>query len=158
MPENENDDRIRGTSRSFPYEREETERALREYEDLTGKVFFQQPKCRFQRCCCVDSDGKKKVCVPPAFGWMCERPAVMLKADLVTERNQEVKRRMKVEADKVNAKMQLAEKMAQMYLSSGEGRITFRKAAYRELLRRISNKDSTKDDHTGEKELVLSRR
>jgi hypothetical protein len=154
----EEDEGLRGFTRSFPYKREETQEALRDYEDVTGKVYIQHPKCRFRRCCCVDLEGKKKVCVPPAFGWMCERPAVMLKAHLVTGRNQEQRRRMKVEADRLNSKVQLAKKMAQIYLSSDEGRTSFRKAAYNELLLRISNNHGPMDKNDSEKNLDISRR
>jgi hypothetical protein len=103
-------------------------------------------------------EGKKKVCVPPAFGWMCERPAVMLKAHLVTGRNQEQRRRMKVEADRLNSKVQLAKKMAQIYLSSDEGRTSFRKAAYNELVLRISNNQDPMNKNDSEKKLDISRR
>lgn len=149
---------LRGFNRSFPYSRDDTNEALHDYEDVTGKVYFQHPKCRFQRCCCVDTQGKKRVCVPPAFGWMCERPAVMLKAHLLTERNQEQRRRMKVEADRLNSKVQLAKRTAQVYLSSAEGRIAIRKAAYRELLQRLSNNECSTDNHRIEKKPDISKR
>ena len=82
----------------------------------------------------------------------------MLKAYLGTERSQEEKRRMKVEADRIESKAQLVKKSANVYLSSDEGRIAIRKAAKSEFFQIRSINDSTTDSHGVEAKSDNSRR
>lgn len=41
------------------------------------------------RCACMGANGRRRVCVPPKAGWMCERKATLIKHDIILEREQE---------------------------------------------------------------------
>lgn len=41
------------------------------------------------RCGCMGANGRRRVCVPPKVGWMCERKATLIKHDIILEREQE---------------------------------------------------------------------
>lgn len=37
----------------------------------------------------MGANGRRRVCVPPKAGWMCERKATLIKHDIILEREQE---------------------------------------------------------------------
>lgn len=45
----------------------------------------------FHRCGCVDENGKRRVCVPPMNGYMCTRDALLIKKELVRQREKDNK-------------------------------------------------------------------
>ncbi len=65
-------------AQAFPYERAEVERVLRSFTDPCGPV-TKEAKANFRRCGCVDAGGRRRVCVPPAPGFMCTRRALLFK-------------------------------------------------------------------------------
>ena len=44
---------------------------------------------QFRRCACVDAFGHRRVCVPPAAGFMCTRPALLLKMEIKLQRQKD---------------------------------------------------------------------
>ena len=41
----------------------------------------------FRRCSCVDDEGKRKPCIPPKVGFMCERICTLFKTHIVRKRD-----------------------------------------------------------------------
>ncbi|KAH8060185.1 hypothetical protein JL722_5147 [Aureococcus anophagefferens] len=76
----------KGRCTSLPFQREEIEKVLENYRDAEGRVYIRNQKCYFRRCACVDKRGRRKVCVPPQQGWMCERQADIFKMHVVLQR------------------------------------------------------------------------
>jgi hypothetical protein len=41
------------------------------------------------------STGRRRVCIPPRVGWMCERRATLIKRDIILEREQLERQRIR---------------------------------------------------------------
>jgi len=124
---------LKGAINSFPYERREVEQALAEFRDAGGKIFVYEDKARFRRCCCVGEDGKRKVCVPPKVGYMCERKAIMIRTRFVLESTMVVRRRIQNETARIEQATEAAKKVAKEYLDSEEGKEAVRLLAEQRL-------------------------
>ena len=66
---------------SFDYDKDQVERVLSTFRDPWGSVCLER-EAMFKRCACVDDTGRRRVCVPPATGYMCKRPALLLKMEV----------------------------------------------------------------------------
>ena len=81
----------------------------------------------------MGKDGKKKVCVPPKPGWLCERPAIMVRSHLVLESTMIKKRRIQNEELRILEAIEASKKVVKLYLSSEEGKETIRLVAEERL-------------------------
>jgi len=73
----------------YSYDKEEVDRVLASFKDPWGPVCVEVQECLFRRCGCVDGKGKRRVCVPPAPGFMCTRPALLLKVEVKLQRQKD---------------------------------------------------------------------
>lgn len=79
-------------AQSFPFERDYLDRVLRTFKDPWSAVCIESGDDKpvmFRRCGCVDEQGKRKVCVPPQAGFMCSRPALLLKMEVKLQRQKD---------------------------------------------------------------------
>jgi len=128
---NDDGNNKKGDITSFPYERREVESTLSSYQDAAGAILKYNPQARFRRCSCVNNNGKKFVCIPPKIGWMCTRPAMMVKTSITFERQMTEKRRQQNERNVIDAAVASADRSARRYLGTDEGIVTVRKVAER---------------------------
>ncbi len=127
---------LKGVTTSYLYERHEVERILTKYQDAGGRILRYEPKALFRRCCCIEkgaSKGAGRVCVPPKIGFMCQRPAVMVRTSIVMESAMVERRRKKNEELRVEEAARAGEKIAVEYLNTEEGLEMLQESAEKEL-------------------------
>ena len=110
---------------SFPFERHDVEQALFEFRDAAGPIVRKNPNGLFRRCAC------SKVCVPPKLGFMCEKPALLVRTKVAYEENMREKRRVLAEEKRISDAIQAVSTVAEHYLNSEEGRLMVREEAER---------------------------
>ncbi|KAJ8609631.1 hypothetical protein CTAYLR_006267 [Chrysophaeum taylorii] len=115
-----------GRATCLPYAREEVEKVLRTYRDAEGCVQIENARTYFRRCACVDARGNRRVCVPPAPGWMCEREATLVKMRVVLQREKIERERRRRERLAVDQAIEEARLAAREFAQSEEGIATFR--------------------------------
>ncbi|CAM9416847.1 unnamed protein product, partial [Discosporangium mesarthrocarpum] len=135
----------RGRGTSFDYTREEVDRVLREYRDPAGRVMRTQMQT-FRRCGCIDAQGRRRVCVPPKVGWMCERKATLIKHDIILEREQAERQKQVAEQEDIDFRIQLAKKIVKEHAETPEGKIEYARKAIKiaEELTRQKEASSTR--------------
>jgi len=114
----------RGYVQQFPFERNEVDHVVANFQDPYGAV-TRKKMCMFKRCMCVDQNGNRRVCVPPKPGWMCERMACLLKMDICLEREKAERERVKREHAAIEAAQEAGKEMAKDYCESDEGKKYF---------------------------------
>lgn len=114
---------------SFDYSEQEVMHALTNYSDAVGPVLRMQ-KAMFRRCACLDSEMKRRPCVPPAPGYMCLRDCVLLKKELVRERDKHDRMWQAYKSDGMRDAMKRADYEAKLYLDSAEGQLWLENTAY----------------------------
>jgi hypothetical protein len=115
--------------KEFPFDKKEVYWAWSSYGDAYGGVMKRQ-KCWFTLCGCVDAEGKRKPCVPPKLGYMCDRQATMLKVSLVLKRQKQERLWNAYITNGVEDGVRRAEKEAKDYLDSTEGALWLTQLAY----------------------------
>ena len=82
----------------FPFSQREVMWAFSNYSDAYGPVLKRQ-RIMFRRCACVEQvDGvdengrnvkvdRRKPCVPPEMGYMCYRECLLIKANIIREKD-----------------------------------------------------------------------
>ena len=116
--------------RSFAYYRADVEKALIEFCDAGGKVAHHLAKAKFRRCSCMSNSAEKKPCGRSiADGWMCQRSALLLRMNIIRERDMAETKRANLEKTQVDAAVDSAERAAKRYLSSDEGKRHIHKQA-----------------------------
>ena len=116
--------------RSFAYDRTDVEKALMEFRDAGGKVAHHLTKAKFRRCSCMSNSAEKKPCGrSTSDGWMCQRPALLLRMNIIRESDMAEKKRANLEQTRVDAAVGSAERAAKRYLSSDEGKRHIHKQA-----------------------------
>lgn len=139
-PENTPNDGIR----SFEFERNAVEQALFEFRDAAGPIVKRLPNARFRRCSC-----RSQVCIPPKVGWMCTRPALLVRMKVVYENNMREKRRVQEEEKRIADAAKVAEAIARSFLATDEGMIMIHDEAEKRMnLRDQQSKDMTKTSST----------
>lgn len=154
----------RGNITSFTYERNEVELVLFNFQDACGNIMKYNAKSWFRRCSCcyldkkIDNkniqmmkrtnnhgeDKKRIVCIPPyRHTWMCERPAVLVRKDIVLERHMTEKRRMENETKEIRNAVRASEVMAKRYLDTDEGKVMVREIA-EERMKTMTQMDEQK--------------
>ena len=121
-------DKLNGGIKSFAFGREEVEQALFEFRDASGALVRRQLNARFRRCSCIQT-GRLQVCIPPAIGWMCERPALVVRMKVAYEENMIEKRRLLEEETRLNDAAKAADAIAKAFLASEDGMIMVREEA-----------------------------
>ncbi|CAM9225803.1 unnamed protein product, partial [Sphacelaria rigidula] len=121
-------DSQRGAVTSFNYSRDEVDTVLANYRDPTGTILRTERQV-FKRCSCVDPSGRRRVCVPPKIGWMCERKATLIKHDIILEREQEERRRLALEQEDIDFRVALAKRIVKDRAETIEGKKFYRSAA-----------------------------
>ncbi|CAM9129395.1 unnamed protein product [Ectocarpus sp. 12 AP-2014] len=120
----------RGAVTSFGYSREEVDGVLLDYRDPTGRVLRTKTQM-FRRCGCMGANGRRRVCVPPKVGWMCERKATLIKHDIILEREQEERRRQATEREDIEFRVALAKRLVKEGSETIEGKKNYTKKAIR---------------------------
>lgn len=126
------DEKSNGGIKSFAFGREEVEQSLFEFRDAAGGLVRRLPNARFKRCSCVQT-GRLQVCIPPAPGWMCERPALVVRMKVAYEENMLEKRRLLEEEKRLADAAKAAEAIAKSFLASEDGMIMVREEAEKRM-------------------------
>jgi hypothetical protein len=95
----------------FPYNENEVDRVLSSFKDPWGPVTTELEECFFRRCGCLDDKGKRRVCVPPAPGYMCTRKALLLKVEVKLQRQKDAYDEKQRQAEEVAAVEEIARKV-----------------------------------------------
>ena len=132
-------DELKGIVTSFPYERDEVEQTLFQFRDAAGLLLSYHKRARFRECSCVDVNGVKKECEIKDKAWKCERPAFLLRKNLILESLMIERRRKANENKRISDAMGAAKKVALEYLNSDEGKDVVRSLAEK----RVKCKDET---------------
>ena len=114
---------------SFDYTEQEVMHAFTNYSDAVGPVLRMQ-KAMFRRCACVDKNMIRKPCVPPSPGYMCIRDCVLLKSELVRERDKHDRLWQLYKSDGMRDAMKRADYEAKLYLDGAEGQLWLEDTAY----------------------------
>ena len=136
-------------AQDFPFEREETEKVLRSYEDAEGAIFLENVKTKFRKCGCLDDNGDRRVCVPPAPGYMCQRRATLVKMHIVLQRERVERFRQKREKIAIENAREVARQEARDFCDSDHGHFydKAKKRAKKEMeLRRQRQMELERDD------------
>eukprot|EP00903_Cladosiphon_okamuranus_P016231 g14974.t1 len=120
----------KGAITSFGYARGEVDTVLRDYRDPTGRVLRTKTQM-FRRCACMGANERRRVCVPPRAGWMCERKATLIKHDIILEREQEERRRQAMEREDIEFRVNLAKRLVKDSSETFEGKKAYTKKAIR---------------------------
>ena len=73
------------------------------------------------------------MCIPPAPGWMCERPALVVRMKVAYEENMLEKRRLLEEEKRLADAAKAAEAIANSFLASEDGMIMVREEAEKRM-------------------------
>ena len=117
---------------SFPYERTEVEQAIFQFRDAAGPIVKKTARAMFRRCSCMETGQSTLVCIPPKTGWMCTRPALLLRKECYEE-NMREKRRQMAEEKRVADAERAAKNLATAFLASEEGILTVREEALKRM-------------------------
>ena len=115
---------------SFTYDEKEVLWAFQNFNDAYGAVFKRQ-KALFRRCACVDVNGKRRPCVPPKVGFYCSRVATLFKARVVMHEVRKERLWLEQKRAGVAEAVSKAEKDAQAYLVSKQGKLWLETEAYK---------------------------
>eukprot|EP00986_Skeletonema_menzelii_P013693 scaffold8164_cov156-Skeletonema_menzelii.AAC.14 len=122
-----NPDLFSGGINSFPHERREVEQAIFQFKDAAGSIVKKNSSAKFRKCSCSQS------CNPSDDGWMCTRPALLLRMNMVYEENMIEKRRAQAFEKKVADAAKAAEAIAKNYLATDDGMMMVRDEAERRI-------------------------
>ena len=140
----------KGRVSSLPYSRDEVDKVLQTYTDAEGTILLQNVTTRFRKCACVDEEGNRRVCVPPAPGYMCERSATLIKMHIVLQRERVERERRRRETVSVEQAIEAARADARDFANSEEGQALFyvkaRKQAAKEMQRRRQQRQANAQD------------
>lgn len=114
---------------TFDFTEHEAMQALTTYSDAVGPV-LRIEIAKFRRCACVDQNGTRKPCVPPSQGYMCQRQCVLLKRDLVREREKNDRLWNAYKSDGIRDAVKRAQYESKLYLDSAEGQLWLEDTAY----------------------------
>ena len=130
-----NPDVFSGGINSFPFERREVEQAIFQFRDAAGSIVKKVSSAKFQKCSCSRS------CIPSKDGFMCTRPALLLRMNMVYEENMVEKRRLEAFEKKVADAAKEAESIATNYLETDDGIMMVRDEAETRI---ASSREETK--------------
>lgn len=116
-----------GGMNSFPFERREVEQAIFQFKDAAGSIVKKNPSAKFRKCSCLQP------CKPTNDGFMCKRPALLLRMNMVYEENMIEKRRLQAFEKKIADAATTAETIAKNYLSTDDGMMMVRDEAEKRI-------------------------
>jgi len=108
------------------------EQALFEFRDAAGPVVKRVSDAKFRRCSCLQS-GRGAVCIPPKLGFMCQRPALLVRANVAYEENMREKRRLAGESKRISSAVNAAKQESIAFLKSEDGMLMVREEAERRI-------------------------
>ncbi len=115
---------------NFPFNEKEVVWAFSNFSDAYGMMMSRQRAC-FRRCACTDDKGRRKPCVPPKKGFMCERYATLIKAHFVMEGQKKERLWMALKKKGIEESEKKAEAEALKYLHSAVGKLWLETEAYK---------------------------
>ncbi len=127
----------RSDHKEFPYSKQEVMWAWTQYSDAQGPVMRKQ-ECWFPICSCVDDNGRRKPCVPPKHGFMCNRIATLMKSNVVLKRQRQERLWNAFIDNGVQDAVRRAEKEATDYLDTSEGSLWLTQLSYEKAEEMIS--------------------
>lgn len=114
----------------FVFSEKEVLWAFSQYADAVGGVLRKQ-QAMFRKCACVDpATGFPKPCVPPKVGYRCYRECVLIKKQLIRQKDKVERVWFAYKHDRMVDAERRAEHEAQLYLQSAEGKQFIETAAY----------------------------
>lgn len=116
-----------GGMNSFPFERREVEQAMFQFKDAAGSIVKKNSSAKFRKCSC------SQPCKPTNDGFMCKRPALLLRMNMVYEENMIEKRRLEAFEKKIADAATTAEAIAKNYLTTDDGMMMVRDEAERRI-------------------------
>eukprot|EP00605_Chrysophyceae_sp_TOSAG23-4_P001691 GSChrysophyteH1.ASY1.ANO1.1859.1 assembled CDS len=116
---------------SFPFNEKEVLWAFSNFSDAYGMMLKRQ-KVQFRRCACVDANGRRKPCVPPAVGFMCYRVATLLKMHFVMSGQRKERLWIAYKKSGIEEAVKTAEDAALKYLHSSVGKLWLETEAYKQ--------------------------
>jgi len=122
-----NPDIFAGGMNSFPFERREVEQAIFQFKHAAGSIVSKNSSAKFRKCSC------SQACKPTNDGWMCTRPALLLRMNMVYEENMIEKRRLQAFEKKVADAAKAAESIANNYLTTDDGMMMVRDEAEKRI-------------------------
>lgn len=128
-----NPDIFSGALNSFPFERREVEQAIFQFQDAAGSIVKKTAAAKFRKCSCVPTGRSSQPCTPSNDGWMCTRPGLRLRMNMVYEENMIEKRKVQAEEKKVAVAAKAAEVFAKKYLTSDDGMMMVRDEAEKRI-------------------------
>lgn len=120
---------------SFPYERWDVEQTLFQFQDAAGGIIQYHKKAKFRKCSCVHNNRKTRPCKFSKSGLNCERPALLLRKNIILENIMVERRRKQNEEKRIDDAVETAKKIATQYLNSEEGRDQVRLIAEQKLIK-----------------------
>ncbi len=116
---------------SFPFNERDVLWAFSNFSDAYGMMLKRQ-KANFRRCACVDAIGRRKPCVPPAYGFMCNRIATLLKMHFVMSGQRKERLWIAYKKSGIDEAVKTAEATALKYLHSSVGKLWLETEAYKQ--------------------------
>ena len=114
---------------AFPYSEKEVNWGFSRFSDANGPVMKFEP-AMFRKCACVDDDGRRRPCVPPAVGFMCRRMCTMVKSKNVLQADRQQRSWTEYYNHNLGDAVTRAKEEALMYLKSEEGKDWVAACAY----------------------------
>ncbi|KAJ1439312.1 hypothetical protein B484DRAFT_415932 [Ochromonadaceae sp. CCMP2298] len=114
---------------TFDYNEQEVMHAFANFADAAGPVIRAQ-KAMFKRCSCVDETGKRNPCIPPKIGFMCYRQCVLVKQQLVRQKDKVDRQWSAYKTNGLMDAVNRAEHEAKLYLDSYAGDLWLEETAY----------------------------
>lgn len=133
-------DQLKGMINSFPYERWEVEQTLFQFQDAAGGLIHYQKKSKFRKCSCVHNNGNTRECSSKHTNWQCERPALLLRKNILIESIMVEKRRKQKQEKRIDDAVETAKKIAIQYLHSDEGKEEVRYVAEHKVKKKKEGK------------------
>lgn len=118
-----------GYINSFPFDAKEVNWAMTRFQDAYGSVFRRQVAW-FTRCGCVDKDGRRKPCIPPAPGFMCARISTLYKGVIVLSKTRQERIWQDYMVGGVDDAVKRAKHEAESYLKSVDGSLWLSSLAF----------------------------
>ena len=112
-----------GGMNSFSFERREVEQAIFQFKDAAGPIVKKNSSAKFRKCSC------SQPCKPSNDGFMCKRPALVVRMNMVYEENMIEKKRLQAFEKKIADAAKSAEAIAQNYLATDDGMMMVRDEA-----------------------------
>ena len=131
------DNKKSNNHKEFPYSKQEVMWAWTQYSDAQGPVMRKQ-ECWFTICSCVDENGRRKPCVPPKHGFMCNRIATLMKSNVVLKRQRQERLWNAFIDNGVQDAVRRAEKEAVDYLETSEGSLWLTQLSYEKAEEMVS--------------------